>query len=133
MKIIKSFFSNKGKCGSQIELVEKDEVLQDCDLIGKELNKFFKNDVSTLNIKENGVITSRTSDCTTDSIDIIMDKYKFRLNILLIQKHLENHHIFSFKTVEIGDIKKEINNINSKKTTTNNSIPPKLLKAYSKV
>ena len=107
--------------------------MQDYDLIGKELNKLFKNDMSTLNIKENSVITSRTSDCTTDSIDIIMDKYKFRLNILLIQKHLENHHIFSFKTVEIGDIKKEINNINSKKTTTNNSIPPKLLKAYSKV
>ena len=42
-KTIKPFFSNKGNYGSQIKLVEKDEVLQDDDLIAKELNKFFKN------------------------------------------------------------------------------------------
>ena len=46
-KTIKPFFSNKVNYGSQIKLVEKDEVLQDDDLIAKELNKFFKNAVST--------------------------------------------------------------------------------------
>ena len=46
------FFLKKGTNGSQIKLVEKDEVLQDVDLIAKELNKFFKNAVSTLNIKK---------------------------------------------------------------------------------
>ena len=51
-KTIKPFFSNKGNYGLQIKLVEKDEVLQDDDLITKELNKFFKNAVSILNIKE---------------------------------------------------------------------------------
>ena len=51
-KTIKPFFSNKGNYRSQIKLVEKDEELQDNDLIAKELNKFFKNAVSTLNIKE---------------------------------------------------------------------------------
>ena len=40
---------------------------------------------------------------------------------------------FSFRTVEIGDIEKEINNINSKKATTSNSIPPKISKKSSKV
>ena len=47
-KTIKPFFSNKGNYGSQIKPFEKDEVLQDDDLIAKELNKFFKNAVSTL-------------------------------------------------------------------------------------
>ena len=42
-----------GNYRSRIKLVEKDEVLQDDDLIAKELNKFFKNSVSTLNIKDN--------------------------------------------------------------------------------
>ena len=51
-KTIKPFFSNKGNYGSQIKLIEKDEVLQDDDLIAKDLNKFFKNAVSTLNIKK---------------------------------------------------------------------------------
>ena len=40
-KMIKPFFSNRGNYGSQIKL-EKDEALQDDDLIAKELNKFFK-------------------------------------------------------------------------------------------
>ena len=54
-KTIKPFFSNNGNYGSQIKLIEKDDVLQDDDLIAKELNKFFKNAVSTLNIKENSL------------------------------------------------------------------------------
>ena len=40
---------------------------------------------------------------------------------------------FSFKTVEIGDIEKEINNIDPKKATTSNSIPPKILKILLKL
>ena len=57
-KAIKPFFSNKGNYGSQIELL--DDVLQDDDLIMKELNKFFKNAMSKLNIKENSFITNRS-------------------------------------------------------------------------
>ena len=127
------FFSNKGNYESQIKLVEKDEVLQDNDLIAKELNKFFKNAVSTLNIKENRFITNRSSDGITDPVDKASDKYKFHPSTLLIQKHLKNHDVFSFKTVEIGDIEKEINNINPKEATTSNSSPPKILKKSSKV
>ena len=131
--MIKPFFSNEGNYGSQIKLVEKDEVLQDDDLITKELNKFFKNAVSTLNIKDNRFITNRSSDGITDPIDKAIDKYKFHPSILLIRKHLKNHDVFSFKTVEIGDIEKEINDINPKKATTSNSIPLKTLKKSSKV
>ena len=132
-KTLKPFFSNKGNNESQIKLVEKDEVFQDDDLIAMELNKFFKNAVSTLNIEENRFITNRSSGGITDPVDKAMDKYKFHPSILLIQKHLKNHDIFSFKTVDIGDIVKEINNINPKKATTSNSIPPKILKKSSKV
>ena len=107
--------------------------MQDDDQIAKELNKFFKNAVSTLNIKENRFITNRSSDGITDPVDKAIDKYMFHPSILLIQKHLENHDIFSFKTVDIGDIEKEINNINPKKAATSNSIPPKILKKSSKV
>ena len=129
-KTIKPFFSNKGNYGSQIKLVEK---LQDDDQIAKELNKFFKNVVSALNIKENRFITNRSSDGITDPVDKAIDKYKFHPSILLMQKHLKNHDIFSFKTVDIGDKEKEINNINPKKATTSNSIPPKIFKKSSKV
>ena len=75
----------------------------------------------------------RAWDGITDLIDKGIDKYEFHPSILLIQKDLKNHDVFSFKTVEIGDIEKEINNINPKKATTSNSIPPKILKKSSKV
>ena len=96
-KTIKLFFSNKEIYGSQKKLVEKDEVLQDDDLIAKELNKFFKNAVSTLNNLENRFITNRSSDGITDPIDKAMDKFKFHPSILLIQKHLKNHGVFHSK------------------------------------
>ena len=68
----------------------------------------------------------------TDPIDKAIDKYKFHPSILLIQKHLKNRDVFSLKTVEIGDIEKEINNINPEMATTNN-IPPKILKTSTKL
>ena len=108
-------------------------VLQDDDLIAKELNKFFKNAVFTLNIKENRFITNRSQDGITDSIDEAIGKYKSQLSVLLIRKIQKNHDVFLFKTVEIGDIEKEINSINPKKATTSNSIPPKIFKKSSKV
>ena len=120
-------FSNKGNCGSQIKLPEKDAVLQDDDLIAKELNEFFKNAVSTLNIAENRFIKTRTSDGITDPIDKAMDK--FHPSILLIQKHLKIHDGFSLKRVVLGVIEKKINNVNPKKATSNSSTPLKLLKS----
>ena len=132
-KTIKPFFSNKGNYRSQIKLVEKDEEWQDNDLIAKELNKFFKNVASTLNIKENSFITNISSDGITDPIDKAIDKCKFYPSILLIKRHVKNHDVFSFKIVEIGDTEKEINNINHKKATTSNGIPSKILKNSSKV
>ena len=132
-KRFKPLFSNKGNYGSQIKFVEKDEILQDDDLIAKELNKFFKNAVSTLNIKENRLITNRSSDGITDPIDKAIGKYKFHPSIPLKRKYLKNHDVFSFKTVELGDIEKELNNINPKKATASNRILPKILKMSSKV
>ena len=89
--------------------------------------------MSTLNVKENRFITNRSSDGITDPADKPIEKYTFHPSNLLIQKHLKNHDCFSFKTVEIGDIEKEIKNINLKKATTSNSIPPKIFKKFSKV
>ena len=66
--------------------------MQDDDLIAKELNEFFKNAVSTLNIAENSFIKTRTSDGITDPIDKATGK--FHPSILFIQKHLKNHDDF---------------------------------------
>ena len=57
--------------------------MQEDDLIAKELNEFFKNAMSTLDIKENSFITNRTFDIITDPIDKASDKYKVYASILL--------------------------------------------------
>ena len=106
-KTIQPIFSNKGNYGLLIKLVEKHEVLQDDDLIAKELNKFFKNAACTLNIEENSFIIHTSSDGITVPIDKALDKYKFHPSIFLIRKHLKNHYVFTFKAVEIGNIEKE--------------------------
>ena len=69
-------------------------VLQDGDLIAKELNKFFKNAVFTLNIKENRFITNRSQDGITDSIDEAIGKCKSQLSVLLIRKHPKKPRCF---------------------------------------
>ena len=65
--------------------------MQDDDLIAKELNKFFKNAMSTLNIKENRFITNRSSDGITNPIDKAIKKYKFHPRTFK-----EDDFIFSF-------------------------------------
>ena len=93
-----------------MKLVEKDEVLQDNDLIAKKLYEVLKNAVSALNI--------------TDFTQVFF-RYK--------KASKKPRCFFLFKTVKMGDIEKEINNINPKKATTNNTILPKNLKKSSKV
>ena len=52
-KTVKLFLSNKGGRGSNIQLVEDNELLKDDQKIADQLNTFFKNAVSNLNMNEN--------------------------------------------------------------------------------
>ena len=69
MSITKSYFekqSNKGSSGSDIKLVEKDEILQDEKHIAEELIEYA---VSTLDINENSSITNRNFQNVDDPVD----------------------------------------------------------------
>ena len=59
---------NKGNYGSQIKLVENDELLQSVN--------YFKNAVSTLNISKTIFIINRTSDDLTDPVEKAIEKCK---------------------------------------------------------
>ena len=72
----KPFFSNKGDHGSNIQLVEDNELLQDDQNIADELNTFFKNAVSNLSINENTYIINHDSGNLSDPIDKVICKYK---------------------------------------------------------
>ena len=53
------FLLYKGSSASNIKLVEKDEILQGDKKIAEELNTFFKNAVSALDINENSSIINQ--------------------------------------------------------------------------
>ena len=76
-KTFKSFFSNKGDRGSNIQLVEDNELLQDYQKIADQLNTFFENAVSNLNINENTYIINHDSGNLSDPVGKAICKYKF--------------------------------------------------------
>ena len=125
---VKPFFSNKGDHGSNLQLVKDNELLQDDQKIADELNTFFKNAVSNLNINENTYIINHNSGNLSNPVDKAICKYKFHPSILLIKSKLENQKLFSFQPISKFDMEKEIQNIDLKKATTKNTIPPKILK-----
>ena len=51
-----TIFSNKNNYGTSIKLVEGDEISSDNEKTAQELNNFFQNAVSNLNIRENSFI-----------------------------------------------------------------------------
>ena len=111
-KTIKPFFSSKGSCGSNIKLVEKDEILQDDKKTAEELNAFFKNAVSTLDINENFSIINEDFQNFDDPVYRAIEMYKYHPSIILINQKIGNQKKFSFESVALSDVVKEINDIN---------------------
>ena len=83
-KTVKPFFSNKGSHRGNIQLVEGDKLLQDDSEVAEELNNFFKEAVSTLDVNENSYILNPDSINISDPIEKAISKYKFHPSILLI-------------------------------------------------
>ena len=81
-----------------------------------------------MNINENTYIINHDSGNLSDPVDKAICKYKFHPSILLIKSKLENQKLFSFQPISKFDMEKEIQNIDLKKATTKNTIPPKILK-----
>ena len=127
-KTVKPFFSNAGDRGSNIQLVEGNELLQDDQNIADELNTLLKNAASNLNINENTYIINHDSGNLLHPVDKAICKYKFYPSILLIKSKLKNQQIFSFQPISKFNMEKEIQDTDLKKATTRNTIPPKISK-----
>ena len=103
------FLLYKGSSGSNIKLVEKDEILQDDKKIAEELNTFFKNAVSTLDINENSSIINQNFQNFDDSADRAIEMCKYHPSIILINQKIRNQNKFSFEPVALSDVVKQIN------------------------
>ena len=126
-KIVKPFLSNKAISSEKITIIVEVELVTDEQKVANTLNDFFSSIVTSLNLPE-----SLNADPFSDNIDHLVLKaiMKWRNNpsVLAITTVRENRERFTFSSVTLADVAKEINNLNSTKAIQEADIPVKLWK-----
>ena len=121
------FFLNKGSFEGNIKLAGKNEVLQGNKKIAEVLNTLF-NAVSSFDINENYRIMNQNFQNIDHPVDRVIEMYKYHRSIILMNNKVDNQNRFSFELVALSVIVKQIKDIKPTKSSTKDSIPPKMLK-----
>ena len=117
-KTVQPLFSKKGSSGSNIKLVEEHKVLQYHKKIAEEFNTFFKNVVFSSEINENSRIINQNIQNVEDPVDRLIEMYKYHPSNIFINKKVDNQNKFSFDSVEVSDVVKEIKETSPNKPST---------------
>ena len=126
-KTMKPLFSNKGGVKENIVLVEGDRIINEDAELAQTFNNFFDNAVKSLGITENKALLN----VVEPSDDVVLDAikmYESHPSILKIRECIVVDTNFSFSTVEIDVIQRELKNLNPKKGIPYMNIPAKQLK-----
>ena len=132
-KKISPLFSNKSySTNSRITILENGVILSEEVKVADTFNEFFSNIVKELNIeKDNNLLTYVIEE--TDPVLKSIKKCKSHPSILRIKRPFKHPKVFSFKYFNAEDVKREINNSNTKKATPKGAIPVKILKCNSDI
>ena len=119
LKSVKPFFSDKGCNSSKVTLLEENNIISDEEEIVNIMNNYFINVTKTLNLKKQlGVRRSGVNEFENHiSIKMIYEKYPEILP-----------ESFKFQLVSNSEVKKEIENLDTKKLSTYGSILATILK-----
>ena len=126
-KTTKPFFSDKGASKADITLIEGDKIFQEDSEVARIFGDFFGNVVKDLNISIPSEYVNEGLVVLCDPIDKIILKYDCHPSIKLINENVVKGK-FSFATVSLADIEKEIMGLDGKKASMSSNIPPKFLK-----
>lgn len=129
-RAIKPAFSDKCIVNSNITLIEENEIISKDQNVADVFNKFFSNVVSDLEIPQVEGITVNVEDIENPIKKAIV-KYSKHPSILEINKLSTKN--FSFHSVSIEEIKKEISNLDVTKCCQVNDIPTKIVKENSDI
>ena len=132
-KTISPLFSSKSYLtNSTITPLENRTILNEEAKVADTFNEFLSNVVKELKIeKDDNLLTDVIEE--TDPVLKAIKKYKNHSNILRIKSYFKHRRVFSLKYFNAEDIKREINNLNSKKATPKSDIPVKILKWNSDI
>ena len=126
-KTVKPFLSDKGISKTNIILIEGDAIIQEDIEVAKVLSNFFSNVVNDLDVNIPSEYLEKDSIVLDDPIDEIINKYANHPSIKLITENIVKGD-FSFNTVTPYDVDKVVTSLDSKKASTSNSIPTRVLK-----
>ena len=129
-KTVKPMFTEKNAKSSKIILVENDEIVTDNRRNAEIMNDYFVNITDKLNIPEFPIETLPENidvECI-DAIDLIIHNYIKHPSILKINEIVIHTRTFSFCKVNHSKIEKEILELNPKRATGPDAIPPKVVK-----
>ena len=124
-KTIKSFFSDKSDNFENIYLIENSNLLTDDFETAEPFNNYFQNIVSNLGLKVPSNLLCQTLE-NGDKILAAIYKYWNHPSIKTIFEKC--NFSFSFKTVSLTDIEKEMKSLNTNKASHSSDIPTKVLK-----
>ena len=132
-RTVKPLLSDKIISSEKITLIEgDDEHITDEKQIAVIFNKFFTDIVPSLNLKISSEIltsTKRIHDPVLKSIK----KFEKHPGILIIKTNVSKNDIFSFATISISEIEKELTQLDSSKACLESDIPTKVIKENSKI
>ena len=129
-KLVKPFLTNKGGLsGNDILLVKDDKIITEDRELAETFNDHYINIVEKSSGKKPQSLADTNEQASDrDIVKLILEKYANHPSILAILQNPENSFLtFSFRTVESNEIRKLLKNIDSKKSTGEDQIPPKLL------
>ena len=118
----KPSFSNKNVAKKKIILIEKDTIITDDETLADTFNTFFSNGLNDKSDTENVL-----------DVNPIIAKLKDHPCVIKIKANGNYRSDFSFTLSSLDDMKKCIENLNTKKPTTYNNIPSNILVEFSDI
>ena len=123
---MKPLFSEKTDSREINNLLIDGKIVSEDGEIAENLNNYFANAVKSLEIQENRYLLIDTKHIP-DPIDAAIKKYALHPSILKITEKVKAS-IFLFKEISVDEVEKYFKDLDPKKASTFNNIPPKLFK-----
>ena len=102
--------------------MEGDDIISEDQKVAQKLNDFLSNNVKFLEIPKIYSYFTNPTDHLTDSLEIAIQKFKVHPSVLKIRGMVQSSN-FNFHHVSLKEIEKEISCLDTKKSSTINSIP----------
>ena len=125
-EVTKPLFSEKSKSNKKIIFLENDNIISEDPKVAEILNDVIAKTVENLNVKGYNIDHAPLENL--DFVSNAIDKFKNHPSILRIKENVQVNEIFYFFTVKEYNFVTEILRLDTRKPTSFNNIPAKILK-----